>query len=66
VKQEFAPGFNKLPEATTIHWHGILVANNMDGVTGLNQKLIKPEKSLPMNLCSNSMAPTCTILILTR
>lgn len=33
---------NKLPEATTIHWHGILLPNNMDGVTGLNQAPIKP------------------------
>ena len=28
---------NKLPEHTTIHWHGILVPNGMDGVGGLNQ-----------------------------
>lgn len=28
---------NKLPEPTTIHWHGILLPNGMDGVTGLNQ-----------------------------
>lgn len=33
---------NKLPEATTIHWHGILLPNNMDGVTGLNQAPIQP------------------------
>jgi FtsP/CotA-like multicopper oxidase with cupredoxin domain len=28
---------NKLPEHTTIHWHGILLPNGMDGVGGLNQ-----------------------------
>lgn len=28
---------NKLPEPTTVHWHGILLPNGMDGVTGLNQ-----------------------------
>lgn len=28
---------NRLMEPTTIHWHGILVPNSMDGVTGLNQ-----------------------------
>ncbi|MBX9744727.1 MAG: multicopper oxidase domain-containing protein [Chlamydiales bacterium] len=28
---------NHLPEPTTVHWHGILVPNGMDGVTGLNQ-----------------------------
>jgi len=33
---------NHLPEPTTIHWHGILVPNNMDGVTGLNQAPIPP------------------------
>lgn len=33
---------NKLPEHTTIHWHGILLPNGMDGVGGLNQKHIKP------------------------
>lgn len=33
---------NHLPEATTIHWHGILVPNSQDGVTGLNQAPIKP------------------------
>ncbi len=33
---------NRLPEATTIHWHGILLPNNMDGVAGLNQAPIKP------------------------
>lgn len=33
---------NKLPEATTVHWHGILLPNGMDGVTGLNQSPILP------------------------
>jgi len=33
---------NKLPEHTTIHWHGILLPNGMDGVGGLNQPHIKP------------------------
>ena len=27
---------NKLPEHTTIHWHGMLLPNGMDGVGGLN------------------------------
>jgi FtsP/CotA-like multicopper oxidase with cupredoxin domain len=31
---------NKLPEHTTIHWHGILLPNGMDGVGGLNQPQI--------------------------
>jgi FtsP/CotA-like multicopper oxidase with cupredoxin domain len=33
---------NRLPEHTTIHWHGILLPNGMDGVGGLNQSHIKP------------------------
>jgi hypothetical protein len=33
---------NKLPEATSVHWHGLLLPNGMDGVSGLNQKSIEP------------------------
>ncbi|ADO74624.1 copper oxidase [Stigmatella aurantiaca] len=33
---------NRLPEPTTIHWHGIIVPNGMDGVAGLNQRPIPP------------------------
>jgi len=33
---------NRLPEPTSIHWHGILLPNGMDGVSGLNQPSIKP------------------------
>src|SRR5262249_20772059 len=33
---------NKLPAATTIHWHGIILPNGMDGVGGLTQKAIPP------------------------
>jgi manganese oxidase len=33
---------NRLPEPTTIHWHGILVPSGMDGVAGLSQKNIAP------------------------
>jgi FtsP/CotA-like multicopper oxidase with cupredoxin domain len=33
---------NRLPEPTTIHWHGILLPSGMDGVAGLNQKPIPP------------------------
>jgi FtsP/CotA-like multicopper oxidase with cupredoxin domain len=31
---------NRLPEHTTIHWHGILLPNGMDGVGGLTQPQI--------------------------
>lgn len=33
---------NRLPEHTTIHWHGLLVPNGMDGVGGLLQPHIEP------------------------
>lgn len=33
---------NKLEEATSIHWHGIRIANDMDGVSGLTQKAVEP------------------------
>jgi FtsP/CotA-like multicopper oxidase with cupredoxin domain len=33
---------NKLPEHTTIHWHGILLPSGMDGVGGLSQPQIQP------------------------
>jgi FtsP/CotA-like multicopper oxidase with cupredoxin domain len=33
---------NKLPETTSIHWHGLLVPSGMDGVGGLSQKPIEP------------------------
>lgn len=28
---------NKLPEATSVHWHGVILPNGMDGVSGLTQ-----------------------------
>jgi hypothetical protein len=31
---------NKLPEPTSIHWHGMLLPSGMDGVTGLTQPAI--------------------------
>lgn len=33
---------NKLPERTSVHWHGVLLPNGMDGVAGLTQPHIKP------------------------
>lgn len=33
---------NELPEATSIHWHGLSVPNNMDGVPPFTQKAIEP------------------------
>jgi FtsP/CotA-like multicopper oxidase with cupredoxin domain len=36
---------NRLPEHTTVHWHGILVPSGMDGVGGLTQPHIRPGKT---------------------
>ena len=36
---------NKLPEHTTVHWHGMLIPSGMDGVGGLNQPHIDPGKT---------------------
>ena len=33
---------NNLPAPTSVHWHGLLLPNGMDGVAGLNQRAIKP------------------------
>ncbi len=36
---------NRLPEHTTIHWHGQRLSNGMDGVGGLTQPQIPPGKT---------------------
>ncbi|UFQ15263.1 MULTISPECIES: multicopper oxidase family protein [Streptomyces] len=33
---------NHLPEPTSLHWHGIALRNDMDGVPGLTQRAIRP------------------------
>lgn len=33
---------NKLSEPTSVHWHGIRIANSMDGVSGLTQDPVEP------------------------
>jgi FtsP/CotA-like multicopper oxidase with cupredoxin domain len=41
---------NRLPEATTVHWHGVLLPNGMDGVAGLTQKAIAPGETFKYEL----------------
>jgi manganese oxidase len=36
---------NKLPEVTSIHWHGQRLPNGMDGVSGVTQPAIPPGKT---------------------
>jgi manganese oxidase len=33
---------NNLPSGTSVHWHGLLLPNGMDGVGGLTQRVIQP------------------------
>lgn len=33
---------NHLPEATSLHWHGIALRNDMDGVPDLTQRAVQP------------------------
>ncbi|TKI55652.1 multicopper oxidase family protein [Brevibacillus antibioticus] len=36
---------NELPEPVTIHWHGLPVPNNMDGIPGVTQNAVRPNES---------------------
>ncbi|GGC23325.1 multicopper oxidase family protein [Pseudoduganella buxea] len=36
---------NKLPEHTSIHWHGQILPNGMDGISGVTQPAIQPGKT---------------------
>ena len=36
---------NNLPEPTTIHWHGLIVDADMDGVPGMSQRAVPPGQS---------------------
>jgi FtsP/CotA-like multicopper oxidase with cupredoxin domain len=36
---------NHLPEATSVHWHGMILPNEMDGPAGITQKPIEPGES---------------------
>ena len=33
---------NRLPDPTTVHWHGVPVPNAMDGVPGVTQEAVQP------------------------
>lgn len=33
---------NRLREVTSVHWHGVILPNGMDGVAGLTQRAIQP------------------------
>jgi FtsP/CotA-like multicopper oxidase with cupredoxin domain len=41
---------NRLPEGTTVHFHGALLPNGMDGVGGITQKVIAPGETFKYEL----------------
>ena len=58
---------NKLPEHTTVHWHGMILPNGMDGVGGLTQPHIKPGKTFVYEFqLTRRAAPSCTTRTRTR
>ena len=44
---------NKLPEAHSVHWHGIILPNGMDGVSGLTQPHIPVGKTFVYEFVMN-------------
>ncbi|MED1646136.1 multicopper oxidase family protein [Brevibacillus agri] len=44
---------NSLPEETSIHWHGLHVPNNMDGVPSFTQHAIKPGETFTYEFLAN-------------
>ena len=57
---------NRLGEHTTIHWHGLILPNGMDGVGGLNQPHIPPGETYMYEFTLKHTARTCTIRTPTR
>jgi FtsP/CotA-like multicopper oxidase with cupredoxin domain len=46
---------NKLAQPTTIHWHGIRVPNDMDGVPNLTQHAVMPNEVFPYSfVCADA------------
>ena len=56
---------NRLPEPTTVHWHGMLLPNGMDGVAGLNQRIKAGGDRSTSSRCG-STGRSCTIPTSTR
>jgi FtsP/CotA-like multicopper oxidase with cupredoxin domain len=51
---------NKLPEHTSIHWHGQRLPNGMDGVSGLTQAPSPRARRSSTNSSPNARAHSCT------
>ena len=57
---------NRLPEVTSVHWHGVLVPSGMDGVIGLTQAPIGVGKTCLYEFRCSAPAPSCTTRTPTR
>jgi hypothetical protein len=57
---------NRLPEHTTIHWHGQRLPNGMDGVGGLNQPPFRRARPSSTSSRRAAPAPSCTTRMRTR
>jgi FtsP/CotA-like multicopper oxidase with cupredoxin domain len=58
---------NRLPEHTTIHWHGLCLPSGMDGVGGLNQPHIQPGETFVYEFTLRAARhATCTTRMPTR
>jgi FtsP/CotA-like multicopper oxidase with cupredoxin domain len=57
---------NRLPEHTSIHWHGQRLPNGMDGITGLTQPGIEPGKTFVYEFVARRPAPSCTTRMPTK
>ncbi|MED4779377.1 multicopper oxidase family protein [Brevibacillus choshinensis] len=44
---------NSLPEETSIHWHGLHLPNNMDGVPSFTQHAVKPGQTFTYEFLAN-------------
>ena len=49
---------NRLPAPTSIHWHGIAIRNDMDGVPGFTQRAIAPAPGFCMSSPFPTLGPT--------
>jgi FtsP/CotA-like multicopper oxidase with cupredoxin domain len=44
---------NDLPESTTVHWHGLILPNKMDGPADITQEPIEPGESFAYEFTAN-------------
>ena len=51
---------NELPQPTTIHSHGLIVPNGMDGVPVITQPAVMPGESFTYEFTVATRARTCT------